>query len=313
MRYIVTGGSGFIGSNLVDALVRDHDVVIIDDLSTGRRENIEHLLGHGRVTLVERSVTDVDLLREVFAGADGVFHQAAIPSVPRSVENPLATNEANVTGTLSVLVAARDCGVPKVVAASSSSVYGDTPVLPKHEAMPPDPLSPYAVSKLADEYYGRVFSDLYGVQTVFLRYFNVFGPRQDPDSEYAAVIPKFITRLLAGEPPVIYGDGRQTRDFTFVKDAVQANIRAMQSDAQGVFNIACGRRISLNELAAVLMEIVGLHLHPIYEEPRPGDVRDSLADISRAREAFGYDPRYSLRDGLRETVAWFREHRRSRR
>ncbi|MDN7025422.1 SDR family oxidoreductase [Methanoculleus sp. FWC-SCC1] len=308
MRYIVTGGSGFIGSNLADELAREHDVVIIDNISTGRRVNSEHLLENEHVTFAEGSVTDLALLQDLFAGADGVFHQAAIPSVPRSVNDPISSNEANVTGTLNVLVAAKDCGVRKVVAASSSSVYGDTPVLPKHEGMQPNPLSPYAVSKLADEYYGKVFSELYGIQTVFLRYFNVFGPRQDPNSEYAAVIPKFITRLLENRPPTIYGDGGQTRDFTFVRDVVQANIRAMESDAEGVFNIACGRRISLNDLAATLMDIIGVRVDPVYEPARAGDVRDSLADISRAREAFGYDPQYTVEEGLAETVDWFRRH-----
>jgi len=244
---------------------------------------------------------------ETFPGADGIFHQAAIPSVPRSVKDPIASNEANITGTLNVLVAAKDCGVSSVVAASSSSVYGDTPVLPKHEGMLPNPLSPYAVTKFAGECYGKVFSDLYGIRTVFLRYFNVYGPRQDPKSEYAAVIPKFITRLLAGRPPIIYGDGEQTRDFTFVADVVQANIRAMESDASGVFNIACGRRISLNHLASILSEIIGAPCDPIYEAPRAGDIRDSLADISRAREAFGYDPQFPVEEGLRRAVAWFRE------
>ncbi len=307
MRYIVTGGSGFIGSNLADALAEKHDVVIIDNLSTGRRENAEHFAGNERVTFVEGSITDLPLLMDLFPGADGIFHQAAIPSVPRSVNDPITSNEANVTGTLNVLVAAKDCGVRKVVAASSSSVYGDTPVLPKHEGMPPNPLSPYAVSKLTDEYYGKVFSGLYGIQTAFLRYFNVFGPRQDPMSEYAAVIPKFITKLQRGEAPTIYGDGGQTRDFTFVRDVVQANMKAMESDAQGVFNIACGRRISLNELAAILMEIIGVRVTPVYEPLRAGDIRDSLADISRAREAFGYDPQYTVEEGLAETAAWFRK------
>ncbi|KUK68024.1 MAG: NAD-dependent epimerase/dehydratase, partial [Methanocalculus sp. 52_23] len=298
MRYIVTGGAGFIGSNLADTLAQNHVVVIIDNLATGRRENIEHLLEHPRVTFIEGSITDLDLLMEIFPGADGIFHQAAIPSVPRSVKDPLASNEANVTGTVSVLVAAKDCGVPAVVAASSSSVYGDTPVLPKHEGMVPNPLSPYAVSKLADECYGKVFADLYGIRTVFLRYFNVFGPRQDPKSEYAAVIPKFVTRLLDGKAPIIYGDGGQTRDFTFVADVVQANIKAMESDARGVFNIAGGRRISLNDLASILMEATGTRCEPVYEATRAGDIRDSLADITRAREAFGYDPQYPVEDAV---------------
>ena len=307
MRYIVTGGAGFIGSNLAEHLARDHDVVIIDNLSSGRRENIEHLIGHPRVTFIEGSVTDLALLTDAFAGADGIFHQGAIASVPRSVEKPLETNAVNVGGTVNVLWAAKECGVPAVVAASTSAIYGDDPVFPKHETMAPTPLSPYAVSKLAGEYYGKVFSDLYGIRTAFLRYFNVFGPRQDPNSEYAAVIPKFITRLLAGKPPIIYGDGEQTRDFVFVADVVRANIRAMEGDARGVFNIAGGCRISLNELAAHLCGITGMPARPLYEPPRPGDVRDSLADISRARDAFGFYPRNTVDEGLRETVAWFRD------
>lgn len=308
MRYIVTGGAGFIGSNLAERLARDgHEVVIVDDLSSGRRENIEHLAGHPRVAFVEGSVTDLDLLVDACAGADGIFHQAAIASVPRSVANPLETNGVNVTGTLNILWAAKECGVPAVVAASTSAIYGDDPVFPKQETMEPRPLSPYAVSKLAGEHYGKVFADLYGIRTVFLRYFNVFGPRQDPNSEYAAVIPKFITRLLGDKPPIIYGDGEQTRDFIFVADVVRANIRAMEGDASGVFNIAGGSRINLNQLASILAEISGIHHRPIYEPPRPGDVRDSLADISRAHDAFGFSPRCTLNEGLRETVAWFRD------
>ncbi|NLM29371.1 MAG: SDR family oxidoreductase [Methanomicrobiales archaeon] len=305
MRYIVTGGAGFIGSNLAEHLARDHEVIIIDDLSSGRRENLRTLIDHPGVTFIEGSVTDYDLLLEAFRGADGIFHQAAIASVPRSVEMPRETNTANVGGTTNVLWAAKECGVPAVVAASTSAIYGDDPTFPKRETMPPTPLSPYAVSKLAGEYYGKVFSDLYGIRTVFLRYFNVFGPRQDPASEYAAVIPKFITRLLDDKPPIIYGDGEQTRDFIFVGDVVRANILAMESDASGVFNIAGGRRINLNELASILSEITGIHHRPLYEPPRSGDVRDSLADITRALEAFGFSPACTLDEGLDKTVAWF--------
>lgn len=308
MRYIVTGGAGFIGSSLADRLVADdHDVVIIDDLSSGRRENIEHLLDHPGVTFVEGSITDLDLLLDVSVGADGIFHQAAIASVPRSVADPLETNEVNVTGTVNLLWAAKECGVPAVVAASTSAIYGNSPVFPKEESMTPEPLSPYAVSKLAGEHYGRVFSDLYGIRTVFLRYFNVYGPRQDPNSEYAAVIPKFITRLLKGNPPIIYGDGEQTRDFIFVADVVRANIMAMESSASGVFNIAGGSRISLNQLASILSTVTGVNHRPVYDPPRVGDVRDSVAAISSAREAFGFSPAYTLDDGLRETVAWFQK------
>ncbi len=306
MRYIVTGGAGFIGSNLAEWLARDSEVVVIDDLSSGRRENIAPFVDCPGVTFLEGSVTDLDLLLEAFQGADGIFHQAAIASVPRSVEAPRETNAVNVGGTLNVLWAAKECGVPAVVAASTSAIYGDDPIFPKRETMAPAPLSPYAVSKLAGEHYGKVFSDLYSVRTVFLRYFNVFGPRQDPNSEYAAVIPKFITRLLAGEPPIIYGDGEQTRDFIFVGDVVRANILAMESSASGVFNIAGGRRISLNELAPLLSEITGIHHRPLYEPPRSGDVRDSLADIARARSAFDFSPECALDEGLRRTVAWFK-------
>ncbi len=308
MRYLITGGAGFIGSNLADHLADSHEITILDNLATGRKENIDHLKDHKNVTIINGSITDFDLMHEITQGIDGIFHQAAIPSVPRSVKDPITTNEANITGTLQLLVAAKENGVRKVVAASSSSVYGDTPILPKVETMPPNPLSPYAVTKLTDEYYGKVFTELYGIQTVFLRYFNVFGPRQDPASEYAAVIPKFITRLLKNESPTIYGDGEQTRDFTFIADVVQANRKAMESDATGVYNIACERRISLNELAETLMEITGSNQPVIYELPREGDIRDSLADISRAKAAFGYAPEYTLEEGLRETVAWFKEH-----
>jgi len=307
MRYLITGGAGFIGSNLADNLKTDHEVTIIDNLATGRADNIKDLTNHPNITIINGSITDYDLMQDITKGIDGIFHQAAIPSVPRSVKDPITTNEANITGTLRLLVAAKENGVRKVVAASSSSVYGDTPILPKVETMPPNPLSPYAVSKLTTEYYGKVFTELYGIQTVFLRYFNVFGPRQDPASEYAAVIPKFITRLLNNQSPTIYGDGEQTRDFTFIADVVQANIKAMESNATGIYNIACERRISLNELAETLMEITGNHQSIIYEPPREGDIRDSLANISQAKAAFDYKPEYSLEEGLRETVAWFRD------
>ncbi len=307
MKYVVTGGAGFIGSHIADRLVRDHEVVVLDDFFSGKMENIVHLLDNDNFTLVKGSVTDLPMLRELFPGVDGVFHQAAIASVPRSVRNPAATNEANVTGTLNVAIAARDSGVRKIVYASSSSVYGDTPTLPKREDMKPDPLSPYAVSKLAGELYLSVFSGLFDIETVSLRYFNVFGPRQDPASEYAAVIPKFVTRVLSGESPVVYGDGEQTRDFTYVADVVSANVRAMESRAQGVFNVAYGQRISLNELAAAIMDLTGTRLPVVYEDPRSGDVRDSLADISRAVGGFGYNPEYTVKGGLAETIGWYRE------
>jgi len=306
MKVVVTGGAGFIGSNLAEELLKKHEVTVIDNLSTGRIENLDQIMD--KINFIEGSITDLDLLKEAFSGSDTVFHEAAIPSVQRSVDNPIASNEANVEGTLKVLVAARDCGVRKVVYASSSSAYGNTPTLPKIEDMKPNPRSPYAVSKLAGEYYCRVFSEVYGLKTACLRYFNVYGPRQNPHSEYAAVIPRFVTRILAHEPPVIYGDGGQTRDFTFVKDVVKANILAGESDAEGIFNIACGKRVSLNELAGKIMEITGIKVEMSYEGARPGDVRDSLADISSARDKLGYKPGFELDSGLRETVEWFRKN-----
>ena len=306
MKYIVTGGAGFIGSHIVEKLAnQQHEVVIFDNLFSGKMENIQPFLKKKNVTFVQGSITSISLLKKIFEGADGIFHEAAIASVPRSIAYPLATNEANVTGTLNVLIAARDCSVRKVLFASSSSIYGNTPTFPKHEDMTPYPLSPYAVSKLTGEHYLKVFSEVYGFETLSLRYFNVFGPRQDPQSEYAAVIPRFITKILRHESPTIYGDGGQTRDFTYVKDVVQANIQAMESDAQGVFNVAYCKRIDLNELASLIMEITGITVPLAYEPPRTGDVRDSLADIRQAQEAFGYAPQYTVKTGLKETIAWY--------
>ena len=307
MRYVVTGGAGFIGSHIVDALAnRGDEVVILDNLFSGRMENIQNLGNSPKVTFVNGSVIDQALLQKVCKDTDGIFHEAAITSVPRSVKNPLASNEANVTGTLNVLVAAQKCGINKIVYASSSSVYGDTPTLPKREDMVPNPKSPYAITKMTGENYLNVFHELYGMHTVSLRYFNVFGPRQDPNSEYSAVIPKFITKILHHESPVIYGDGSQTRDFSYVKDVVRANIRAMESDAQGVFNVAYGNRISLINLARTIMDALGEDLPLKYEAGRSGDIHDSLADISAAQKAFGYAPEYSVTTGLKETIAWYK-------
>jgi UDP-glucose 4-epimerase len=306
MNYVVTGGAGFIGSHITEYLIHNgHGVTIIDNLSTGKRDNIRHLLDTQHVHFLQGSITSLNLLKDAFKHADGIFHQAAIPSVPRSIQDPIATNDANVTGTLNVLLAARDCEVSKVVCASSSSVYGDTPTLPKEESMNPNPKSPYAVSKLAGEYYCRVFSEIYGIRTVTLRYFNVFGPRQDPNSEYSAVIPKFITKILNHQSPVIFGDGKQTRDFSYVKDVVQANIRAMESNAQGVFNVAYGERIDLTTLANTIMEIMGITVPVLYESPRLGDIRDSLADITRAKAGFNYEPTFTVKTGLMETIEWY--------
>ena len=305
MRIVITGGAGFIGSNLATELSKEKEseVIIVDDLSTGRVSNLEKI--NKNINLVIGSITDLQLLKGIFKDVDYVFHQAAIPSVPRSIKDPIASNNANVNGTLNVLVAAKDCNVKKVIYASSSSVYGDTPELPKREDMVPNPLSPYAVTKLLGEYYCKVFNEVYGLKTISLRYFNVYGPRQDPYSDYAAVIPRFINRVLENKPPVIYGDGEQTRDFTFVKDVVRANIQAMKSDANGVYNIASGNRISINELANVIMKLMGRNLKPIHEAPREGDIRHSLGDISSAKKTLSYEPQYSLEEGLKRTIKWF--------
>jgi UDP-glucose 4-epimerase len=310
-QVLVTGGAGFIGSHLTRALLqRGYQLTVLDNLSTGKIENIADLLdkkgseskSSGRINFIQGSITDLPLLHELFHGMDFIFHQAAIPSVPRSIEDPLAIHEANVTGTLNVLLAARDMNVRKVVFASSSSVYGDTPTLPKVEEMVPNPLSPYAVSKLAGEYYCRVFQQVYGLSTACLRYFNVYGPRQDPNSQYAAVIPLFIQKLYRGEPPIIFGDGEQSRDFTFVKDVAEANILAAESTATGIFNIGRGERSTINRLAELISEQLQVSVEPLHQEPRQGDVKHSLADITRARQ-FGYAPKYSLLDGLKQTIS----------
>ncbi|NQE05948.1 hypothetical protein C5S32_08760 [ANME-1 cluster archaeon GoMg1] len=307
MKIAITGGAGFIGSNIAEELSKekDNEIIIVDDLSTGKMTNLRKFDQSTNINFVRGSITDLNLLKVVFKGVDYVFHQAAIPSVPRSIKDPIASNNANVNGTLNVLVAARDCGVKKVVYASSSSVYGDTPELPKMERMTPNPLSPYAVTKLLGEDYCNVFNDIYGLKTVSLRYFNVYGPRQDPYSDYAAVIPKFINLVSENKPPVIYGDGEQTRDFTFVKDVVKANVLAAKSDAEGVYNIANGNRISINELANMIMALMGNDLKSIHNAPREGDVKHSLADISEAKKNLGYEPAHSLEEGLRRTIEWF--------
>ena len=302
---VVTGGAGFIGSNLARTLIRENEVIVIDNLSTGHLENIQDLIDDQSIKFVKGDITDLNLLMHTFKDVDYVFHEAAIPSVPRSIEDPVTSNYANVNGTLNVLVAAKDNGVEKVVYASSSSVYGDTPTLPKRENMEPCPLSPYAASKLAGEYYCQVFTEVYDLSTISLRYFNVYGPRQDPLSEYAAVIPRFVSRVLNEKSPVIYGDGKQTRDFTFIEDVVYANILAAEGEATDVFNIAGGMRISINDLAKSIMKICGKHFDPIYDDPRPGDIKHSLADVSKANEKLNYEPKFNLTAGLEETVKWF--------
>jgi UDP-glucose 4-epimerase len=303
-RVLVTGGAGFIGSNLAEELAKENDVIILDDLSTGRMENIKGLIEKNNVNFIRGSITDPDFLQKSFADIDYVFHQAAIPSVPRSIKDPKNSNEANITGTLNILIAARDAGIKKVVFASSSSVYGNTPTLPKSENMPINPLSPYAITKVTGEFYCRIFQNLYGLQTVALRYFNVFGPRQDPNSQYAAVIPKFINAMLNDKAPVIYGDGEQSRDFTFIKHVVSANILACESEMTGVFNMACGRRITINQLVNNINEILGKNIKPLFEKPRPGDIKHSMADISKAK-AFGFEPKSNFREELKETIRWF--------
>ncbi len=312
-QVLVTGGAGFIGSHLVERLVEMGAVVrVLDNFTTGKRENIAHLLARGdggQVELLKGSLTDEGIVRKAVEGMEIVFHQGALPSVTRSVEDPLTTHEVNATGTLLLLLAARDAKVRRVVFASSSSVYGDTPTLPKSEDMPTHPQSPYALSKLIGEHFCRLFWQLYGLETVSLRYFNIFGPRQDPISQYAAVIPRFITALLRGERPTIYGDGEQTRDFTFVDNCVQANFLAATAEgvAGEVFNVGAGKQTSVNELFRLIRSLVGADtFEPLYAPPRPGDVRHSLADITKARQKLGYEPSVSLEDGLARTVDWFR-------
>ncbi len=315
---LVTGAAGFIGSNLVCRLLGEgHEVVAVDNLSTGFRENLAGLGSRGLESgfrFVEGDVRDRELMARLCRGVDYVFHQAALSSVPRSVADPWSSNDHNVSGTLSVLIAARDAGVGRVIYAASSSAYGDTPTLPKVETMPSTPLSPYAVAKYVGELYCQVFWRVYGLETVSLRYFNVFGPRQSPESQYAAVIPKFVRALLRGEAPVIYGDGEQTRDFTFVDNVVAANLAAALAPAESVagevFNIGAGGRTSLNQLVRELQSIVGAiqgsSVQPRYAEPRAGDVRDSQAAVEKASSAFGYRPLVGLREGLERTVEWFR-------
>ncbi len=305
-KFLITGGAGFIGSNLARRIVRDGgEVVILDDFSTGYESNIEDI--RNSVTVIKGDICDMETVASAVEGVDFVHHHAAVVSVVRSVDDPRRTNEVNVGGTLNLLVAARDAGVKRFVFAGSSSAYGDNPELPKRESMKAEPLSPYAVSKLAGEMYVRVFNDVYGLPAVTLRYFNIFGPFQDPTSQYAAVIPIFINKLARGEPPTVYGDGEQSRDFTFIDNAVEANLLATTAErAPGtVINVACGRRFTLNELLARLHDLVGNDTPATYEAARPGDVRHSLGDISLAREILGYEPLVSFDEGLKATVDWF--------
>jgi nucleoside-diphosphate-sugar epimerase len=305
-QYLVTGGAGFIGSHLSEELVRrGHRVRVADSLITGKRSNLEHIPG---IEFLEGDLADLEVARRAVDGVEYVLHQAAIPSVPRSVKDPITSNRANVDATLNVLVASRDAGVKRLVFAASSSAYGDTPTLPKHEEMPTNPLSPYALQKVIGEQYLRMFTRLYGLETVSIRYFNVFGPRQDPSSPYSGVISVFATALLENRSPAIYGNGEQTRDFTYVANVVDGVLRACEAPgASGeIINVATSGRISLNQLFEEMRKLVGSDVRPTYGEPRAGDVRDSQADIDKARRLLGYQPIVSFEDGLRQTVDWYK-------
>jgi UDP-glucose 4-epimerase len=304
---IVTGGAGFIGSNLVKQLADTNHVIVIDDLSTGNIKNIQNLINSKKIEFINGTITDLELLQKTFRNIDYVFHEAAIPSVPRSIKDPVRTNTVNAQGTLNILIAARDNHVKKVIYASSSSVYGDTPTLPKKEDMNPNPLSPYAVSKLTAEYYCDIFKRIYNLPTVSLRYFNVYGPWQDPTSEYAAVVPKFITNVLNDKSPIIYGNGEQTRDFTFINDVVTANVLAAESTSTGVFNIAGGKRISINNLALLIIQTCGKKMEILYQSPRDGDILHSLADVTRAKEKFNFISKFNITDGIKETIKWYQK------
>jgi nucleoside-diphosphate-sugar epimerase len=304
--YLVTGGAGFIGSNLVDALLKaGHHVRVVDNFATGKRENLAHVAQ--QIDLHDISITDPEPLAAAMRGVDYVFHLAALGSVPRSVKNPLETHETNATGTLNVLIAARDAGVKRVVFAGSSSAYGDVDAEYKSEDMLPRPLSPYAVTKLTGEQYCQVFTHVYGLETVVVRYFNVFGPRQDPLSMYAAVIPKFITAMLDDSPPTVEGDGLQSRDFTYIDNVIHGNLLACHTDgvAGQTFNIACGDRIDLLEMIALINKLTGKQIEPVFTDPRPGDVRHSRAAIDKARRELGYEPVVSFEEGLSRTLAWY--------
>jgi UDP-N-acetylglucosamine/UDP-N-acetyl-alpha-D-glucosaminouronate 4-epimerase len=307
MRYLVTGGAGFIGSNTVDELVRrGHSVVVLDDLSSGKEDNLAEI--RNKITFIKGSITDIEVVRKAMHEAEYVLHLAARTSVPRSVKDPIETNKINIDGTLNVLVAAKELKVKRVVFAASSSAYGETPTLPKIETMQPQPISPYGVTKYVGELYAQTFGRCYGLENVALRYFNIFGPRQDPSSPYSGVLAKFCTAFLEETQPVVFGDGEQTRDFTFVENAVQANLLACEApNVSGkVFNVGTGGRTSLNEVLRTLEKVTGKVLEAKYEPPRDGDIRDSQADISQAKELLGYDPQVSFKEGLTRTFEWYR-------
>ena len=306
---LVTGAAGFIGSSLADALLdRGYTVRGMDNFETGRKVTLEPLKGREDFTFEEADIRDADAMAALSDGVDYVFHQAAVPSVPRSVDDPVTTTDANCTGTATVLDAARKNDVDSVVVASSSSVYGSSEELPKVETMDSNPESPYALSKYFTEKLALQCSDLYDIDTAALRYFNIFGPRQDPNGEYAAVIPKFIDLMLSGEQPVIYGDGEQSRDFTYIDNAIQANILAAESDVTGeAFNVGTGGRVTVNELVEILNDLLGMDIDPVHDDPRPGDVRHSHADISKARKLLGYEPHIGFEKGLENTLKYYRD------
>lgn len=312
--FLVTGGAGFIGSNIVEYLLKHNagKIVVLDNLSTGFEENIKSYLSLPNFQFIKGDICNIDDCHTACKGIDYVFHQAALGSVPRSIKNPIATHNVNATGFINVLVAARDAGVKRVVYASSSSVYGDSKVLPKVEEQIGKQLSPYAVSKMTNELYGEIFSKTYNMEIIGLRYFNIFGPRQNPKGEYAAAIPLFINALLNNQPPAINGDGEQTRDFTFVANAVEANVKAMFKEnintTGNVFNIAVGERVSLNQLIGILKKLTGSTVQQTYREERSGDIRDSLADITKASSTLGYEPLYKIEEGLKITLEWFKSH-----
>ena len=306
--YVVTGGAGFIGSHIVEELLkRNEQVKIIDNFSTGKRENVEPFK---KAEIIEADLAGTKNLAELLKGAEYVIHQAAIPSVPKSIIDPVKSHQANVNGTLQLLVACREAGVKRVVYASSSSLYGDSPTLPKHEGMMPNPLSPYGAQKLFGEIYCQVFTRSYGLETVSLRYFNVFGPRQDATSQYSGVLALFIPAVLENRRPKIYGDGEQSRDFTYVRNVVEANLLACKVPGIGgqVFNVACGDRITVNSMLQQINKITGKDISPVYAEPRAGDIKHSQADITRAKEHLGYQPKASFEEGLRHTIEWYRDN-----
>jgi nucleoside-diphosphate-sugar epimerase len=307
--YVVTGGAGFIGSHIVEELLRRNETVkLIDNFSTGKRENVAPFKKDAEI--IEADIADAKNLAATFAGVDYVIHQAAIPSVPKSIIDPVKSHHANVNGTLNLLLACRDAGVKRVVYASSSSLYGDSPTLPKHEGMMPNPLSPYGAQKLFGEMYCQVFTRAYGLETVSLRYFNVFGPRQDATSQYSGVLALFIPAVLQGRRPTIYGDGLQSRDFTYVRNVVEANLLACKVPGVGgeAFNVACGDRITVNSMLHQINKVTGKDIAAIHAEPRSGDIKHSQADICRAKELLGYEPKVTFEEGLRHTIEWYRDN-----